>query len=366
MGVHLGVLLALLVCTNAFASGDTAPEQSYPFTVESQKEGDGYRVVAFNGGPAPVSVKVSIRDFEGITTDRATPLFTEVGPGDQPVVLLRVQRAVKGEPYTFRTFSTWMVGQVDAAQAKDAEYRLPFENRQEYAFSQFPGGPISTHTAPVSRYAVDIAMPEGTVILAARGGLIISTEGGQRVGAPDPALLDKANEVRILHADGTIATYAHLAHEGVFVVPGQRVAAGGAIGVAGSTGFSSGPHLHLAIQTVKRIGDEFALVSLPFGFVNGTPLAAFTPRYGVPARAEYDAPEPVGVRAVVPAVGTSGDAHLLKVSMPPQQGSSDEDASAWTWLAGVTGFMALASLFRKANNQKGARLNPDKSAFRQD
>lgn len=356
-----GVLLALLVCTNAFAAPDPAQVHAYPFSVESQKEGDGYRVVAWNQGSAPVSVKVSIPEFEGITTDRPTPLFSEVAPGDRPVVLLRIQGAVEGQPYRFRTFNTWMVGKLDALQAKDAEYRLPFENHREFSFSQVPDGPITTHTAPVSRYAVDIPMPEGTPIVASRGGIVISTEAGQEVGAPDPALIDKANEVQILHSDGTIATYAHLAHQGVFVVPGQRVSAGAGIGLAGSTGYSSGPHLHLAIQTVRRIADEFALVSLPFEFVNGHPLVPFTPRLGVPARADYEAPAPVGVKAAVPA-GEPRSSNMIKVSMnpqpsfeaPPSVRSELPQVPAWGWLLGVAAIVAPASFYSKAKRRRRA------------
>ncbi len=355
------VLLALLVCTNAFGAPDNA-QLRYPFSVESQKDGDGYRVVALNLGPAPVSVKVSITEFEGIATDQPTPLFTEVAPGDRPVVLLRVQRAVKGEPYTFRTFSTWMVGKLDAAQANDAEYRLPFENHEAFSFSQVPDGPITTHHDAVSRYAVDIAMPQGTSVVAARGGIVISTEASREIGALDPALLEKANEVRILHADGTIATYAHFAHQGIFVVPGQRVSAGAEIGLAGSTGYSSGPHLHLAIQTVKRVADEFALVSLPFRFVNGNPLATYTPRYNQPARAEYGLPPPVGATGggpAEPATAPIGGA-LHKMSMHPEALLEDSapdqallaEVPPGGWLAGM---VALAFGFR-ASTRKRVRV----------
>ncbi|WP_221261843.1 M23 family metallopeptidase, partial [Xanthomonas campestris] len=68
------------------------------------------------------------------------------------------------------------------------------------------------------------------------------------------------NLVRLLHADGSMAIYAHLAPAGVLVHPGQRVRSGERLGSAGSTGFSTAPHLHFAVQ--RNVG--LRLISLPF------------------------------------------------------------------------------------------------------
>ena len=76
---------------------------------------------------------------------------------------------------------------------------------------------------------------------------------------------DKANHVRILHDDGTMALYAHLDLASVIVRPGARVRAGQKIARSGNTGFSSGPHLHFAIQ--QNVGMK--LISVPFRFQSG-------------------------------------------------------------------------------------------------
>jgi hypothetical protein len=55
------------------------------------------------------------------------------------------------------------------------------------------------------------------------------------------------NAVAIRHADGTVATYAHLINETAVVSQGATVATGDVIGHAGTTGSSSGPHLHVAL-----------------------------------------------------------------------------------------------------------------------
>ncbi len=50
-----------------------------------------------------------------------------------------------------------------------------------------------------------------------------------------------------LHCDGTTTRYAHQSQ--AWVRPGQQVAAGQVIGLVGSTGASTGPHLHFEVRT---------------------------------------------------------------------------------------------------------------------
>ena len=58
----------------------------------------------------------------------------------------------------------------------------------------------------------------------------------------------EANFVRILHDDGSFAVYAHLERSSVRVRTGQRVERGEYIASSGNTGYSTGPHLHFAVQ----------------------------------------------------------------------------------------------------------------------
>jgi murein DD-endopeptidase MepM/ murein hydrolase activator NlpD len=62
--------------------------------------------------------------------------------------------------------------------------------------------------------------------------------------------------VRILHDDGSMAVYAHLREGGVWVRQGQRVHAGQTIGLSGNTGYTSGPHLHFAIEVNRGMRVE--------------------------------------------------------------------------------------------------------------
>lgn len=263
---------------------------NYPFSIDSEKTPTGHRLVARNSGPAPVSVKVSLVDAQYISTDQQFPLFVVVPPGGGTLYLGEVHPAMSGVGYTFRTQYTWTLGDFNAAQSPDAIYRLPYRDGMTFRIGQSPGGPITTHTSPGSQFAVDIPMPEGTPVLAARAGTVIYTEANQVYGAQVPDMMGKANEVRIQHIDGTFAVYAHLSHGGVYVYPGQRVSAGQQVGLAGSTGYSSGPHLHFAVQTIRKTYDKIETVSLPFQFYVGNPPKVFAPQFNLLAKADYAGP----------------------------------------------------------------------------
>ena len=98
-------------------------------------------------------------------------------------------------------------------------------------------------------------------MLAARAGVVMQVESDfDKAGLNREKYGGRANFVRILHDDGTMALYAHLKPEGVMVRVGQRVQAGQQIGLSGNTGFTTGPHLHFAIQVNRGM----RLESIPF------------------------------------------------------------------------------------------------------
>lgn len=85
-------------------------------------------------------------------------------------------------------------------------------------------------------YGVDLAAPQGTPIYASRGGKVTVTDY-EAGGA--------GYYVAINHLDGFSTRYLHMTH--YIVSPGQYVAAGQIIGYCGSTGGSTGPHLHFSV-----------------------------------------------------------------------------------------------------------------------
>jgi murein DD-endopeptidase MepM/ murein hydrolase activator NlpD len=83
---------------------------------------------------------------------------------------------------------------------------------------------------------IDLASGTGAPVSAAAEGTVLSaaTEGGY------------GQVVRVQHADDTVTVYAHLS--ALLVRPGQRVPAGTVLGREGSTGHSTGPHLHFEVR----------------------------------------------------------------------------------------------------------------------
>ena len=84
---------------------------------------------------------------------------------------------------------------------------------------------------------VDMACAQGTPIYATRAGTV-TTAAYQAGGA--------GNYVSINHGDGFASIYMHMTHYVVYA--GQTVAQGQLIGYVGSTGISTGPHLHFGIS----------------------------------------------------------------------------------------------------------------------
>lgn len=144
------------------------------------------------------------------------------------------------------------------AWPQPVRYQLPFRDRPVQV-DQGYGGRFSHADLP-NWYAVDFALPQGTPVLAARAGVVMELRQDVTDGsAADPAA-GGGNLVRLLHADGSMALYAHLAPGGVAVRLGQQVGAGERLGSSGNTGYSTAAHLHFSIQ--RNAGLQ--LVSVPF------------------------------------------------------------------------------------------------------
>ena len=145
------------------------------------------------------------------------------------------------------------------ARPRDVEYLLPLQQRSIRVDQGFGGG--FSHNDPQNRYAVDFAADIGTPVLAAREGLVMQVESDfEKASLNRERYGGRANFIRILHDDGTMALYAHLRSEGALVRVGQRIRAGQQIGLSGNTGFTTGPHLHFVVQVNRGM----KLESLPF------------------------------------------------------------------------------------------------------
>ncbi|MBO1332105.1 transglycosylase family protein [Streptomyces sp. VRA16 Mangrove soil] len=91
---------------------------------------------------------------------------------------------------------------------------------------------------------VDFEVPTGTSVKAVEAGTVVSAGWGGSYGY----------EVVIRHADGKYTQYGHLS--ALTVKGGQRVVAGQRIARSGSTGNSTGPHLHFEVRTGPGFGSD--------------------------------------------------------------------------------------------------------------
>lgn len=168
----------------------------------------------------------------------------------------------------------WRIGEPGTIQ-DNYLYRFPVSSKQSHQISQSFNGRFS-HSQRPNIYSVDIALSVGTYISAARAGTVIWTKDNFHIGGAKNYFLDKANYVEVLHDDGTYAIYAHILHGSALVKPGQRVDVGDRLARSGSTGYSTGPHLHFVI----RKNDGSNTRSVRFKFIDNTGKT-FTPSRGM-------------------------------------------------------------------------------------
>lgn len=98
--------------------------------------------------------------------------------------------------------------------------------------------------------AVDIAAPSGSPVRAADRGTVIRA-GWNSQGYGNLVIVD--------HQIDYITLYGHLGD--IYVKEGQIVGAGDLLGVVGSTGNSTGPHLHFEIRDFGRLTDPLVLLT---------------------------------------------------------------------------------------------------------
>lgn len=169
---------------------------------------------------------------------------------------------------------TWLYGDPAASHRPEAAYRAPFPAAVSHPISQSWPKAV-THTTPDSRYAVDIAMPVGSNVLAARDGLVVEVASSNfRSSLEQGKAAARANLVRVMHDDGTFAIYAHLNWNSIRVRPGDRITRGQYIADSGNTGYSTGPHLHFVV--LKNAGTHLESVPVRFAAAGGAEIVPTT------------------------------------------------------------------------------------------
>lgn len=230
--------------------------------LETRKHDAGETLLVRNDLFAPVDIELKLENVENAVGAPTKPIRWVLPPRSQ-IRLATLAPRDASKPIRYTPKLRHALGDPRLIP-KPYKYPLPWRGGP-FRLTQGANGQYS-HFTPKGRYAVDIAMPEGTPIVAARGGMVVKIENEQSGRGNNPA----GNFVRIMHDDGTMGVYLHLMKGSVAVREGQRVESGTRIARSGNTGNSTGPHLHFVVQ--RNVG--LAIESIPFDFsqpVNSLP-----------------------------------------------------------------------------------------------
>lgn len=94
-------------------------------------------------------------------------------------------------------------------------------------------------------------MSQGTPILAARDGVVVSCVMRFSRTYREPQFSSRVNTITIRHENGEESYYVHLAHRSARVRRGQRVMKGQVIALSGATGYATYPHLHFGVYDAR-------------------------------------------------------------------------------------------------------------------
>lgn len=141
--------------------------------------------------------------------------------------------------------------------------QVPFEDNVNYVITSLFGerqDPIEPEKTKFHK-GIDLAAPDGTNIVSSYDGVIISTGNSEELG----------NYVYIEHNVSGIKVYtlyAHMLDDSIVVKTGQKVKTKEKIGVIGSTGKSTGTHLHFVI-CIHQLSFELEYLLDPINVIEG-------------------------------------------------------------------------------------------------
>jgi len=113
----------------------------------------------------------------------------------------------------------------------------PISNKELTRF----GSPFGYRIHPILKYrrmhyGVDLTAPTGTKVYASGDGIVVQSDWASGYGYV----------VKINHGYGYLTVYGHLSK--LIAKPGEKVKRGDIIGLVGSTGLSTSPHLHYEVR----------------------------------------------------------------------------------------------------------------------
>lgn len=227
--------------------------------IEMRRDGNRVIEVAYNHFSVPIVLSWQEADLANLDPIEAGAGVSMLPAADKPngqapgVVLTTLAIGDTAQAY-HRVIQLHERFGNPEAQPEAYAYRLPYQTGKTFAVLQGFHGAFSHRGS--NEYAVDFDCPVATKVLAARPGVVVASNAAAQGAGTTPDYLEyrRTNFVLVLHDDGTLGEYMHLAPSSVEVAPGQRVERGQELALSGNTGYSSTPHLHFQVMTAADDG----------------------------------------------------------------------------------------------------------------
>lgn len=172
----------------------------------------------------------------------------------QQLIVLKEKRVATEADYTAGVRARYALASIEAGEISDSGWVQPARG---YISSGYGGrvlrGSYNFHTG------TDLANPCGTNIFAASSGTVVISTGGWNGGYGNYIVID--------HGNGISTAYGHILDGGRLVSAGEHVDVGQNIAKVGTTGNSTGCHLHFEVRTNGRSQD-----AEPYMRSQGVPL----------------------------------------------------------------------------------------------
>jgi murein DD-endopeptidase MepM/ murein hydrolase activator NlpD len=248
-----------------------------PLRIQGRVGASLYRSARAAGVPA----RIAEAYIRALSTQISVP--GDLNEGDRFDIIVEHRRAATGETETGQLLYAGLErGRGRSLQlmqwtmdGRQQWFEASGVGRQSGTLLQPVPGPISSNYGlrmhPILGYArmhrgIDFRAAQGTPILAASDGRI--TFAGWAGGY--------GRQVRINHAGGLMTSYSHMSR--INVAPGQQVRQGQVIGHVGSTGLSTGPHLHYELHRNGQPVNPRSIRFVTRAQLSGGELAAFRAR----------------------------------------------------------------------------------------
>jgi hypothetical protein len=234
---------------------------------EMRRDGDSVVEIARNTYAVPVVMHWSFADLDNleatgpVVATALLPAADKPNGASVPVVLTTFRIHDMRRPFHRQLRMHARFGD-PTARPEPYAYRLPYRAGKTFTVLQGFHGAFSHRGS--NEYAVDFDCPVATPVLAARPGIVVAANAAAQGSGTSAEFMEyrRTNFVLVLHDDGTLGEYMHLAPSGVRVSVGQRVERGDELALSGNTGYSSTPHLHFQVMTAAT--DGVSALSFPF------------------------------------------------------------------------------------------------------